>query len=461
VQDKAVSRSSWREGVTRKQWRSLIAANLGWLFDGFETYALILTVGSVLRALDPSAPQSSIAFLSGATIAVTLLGWGVGGILGGVFADYFGRRRTLLVAIVIYAVFTGLTAVSWDLTSFLVLRFITGFALGSEWGTGASLVAEIWPSHARAKAAGLMQCGLGLGFFIASACWFFVAPVGPEAWRIMFLIGVLPAFFALWLRRSVPESDQWTKAHKRRRSLRQRRGDQLSSEEVSYTRLTLRQIFADPKLRKRTILGSLMSLTTTLGWWGISTWVPGYVSSIAAQSGGNAASWASGAGMIYNVGAIAGYIAFGFLADRYGRKPATILYFAASLVLTPVLFLWTHDLRLIVIVLIINGFFTLGQYTWMPIWLPELYPTHLRATGAAFVFNAARFVAFLGPLLAGAIISAFGGYGMAATVVGLIYILGLVVAPFCPETRGTSLDDAPAAESGSVPASESVPEPPR
>jgi MFS family permease len=461
VQDKAVSRSSWREGVTRKQWRSLIAANLGWLFDGFETYALILTVGSVLRALDPSAPQSSIAFLSGATIAVTLLGWGVGGILGGVFADYFGRRRTLLVAIVLYAVFTGLTAVSWDLTSFLVLRFITGFALGSEWGTGASLVAEIWPSHARAKAAGLMQCGLGLGFFIASACWFFVAPVGPEAWRIMFLVGVLPAFFALWLRRSVPESDQWTKAHKRRRSLRQRRGDQLSSEEVSYTRLTLRQIFADPKLRKRTILGSLMSLTTTLGWWGISTWVPGYVSSIAAQSGGNAASWASGAGMIYNVGAIAGYIAFGFLADRYGRKPATILYFAASLVLTPVLFLWTHDLRLIVVVLIINGFFTLGQYTWMPVWLPELYPTHLRATGAAFVFNAARFVAFLGPLLAGAIISAFGGYGMAATVVGLIYILGLVVAPFCPETRGTSLDDAPAAESGSVPASESVPEPPR
>jgi MFS family permease len=461
VQDKAVSRSSWREGVTRKQWRSLIAANLGWLFDGFETYALILTVGAVLRTLDPSAPQSSIAFLSGATIAVTLLGWGVGGILGGVFADYFGRRRTLLVAIVIYAVFTGLTAVSWDLTSFLVLRFITGFALGSEWGTGASLVAEIWPSHARAKAAGLMQCGLGLGFFIASACWFFVAPVGPEAWRIMFLVGVLPAFFALWLRRSVPESDQWTKAHKRRRSLRQRRGDQLSSEEVSYTRLTLRQIFADPKLRKRTILGSLMSLTTTLGWWGISTWVPGYVSSIAAQSGGNAASWASGAGMIYNVGAIAGYIAFGFLADRYGRKPATILYFAASLVLTPVLFLWTHDLRLIVVVLIINGFFTLGQYTWMPVWLPELYPTHLRATGAAFVFNAARFVAFLGPLLAGAIISAFGGYGMAATVVGLIYILGLVVAPFCPETRGTSLDDAPAAESGSVPASESVPEPPR
>jgi MFS family permease len=441
VHDAAVVRPSWREGVTRKQWRSLIAANLGWLFDGFETYALILTVGSVLRSLDPSAPQSSIAFLSGATIAVTLLGWGVGGILGGVFADYFGRRRTLLVAIILYAVFTGLTAASWDLTSFLVLRFITGFALGSEWGTGASLVAEIWPSHARAKAAGLMQCGLGLGFFIASACWYFIAPVGPDAWRIMFLIGVLPAFFALWLRRSVPESERWTKADGRRRSLRKRRDEDLSRDEVSYTRLTLRQIFADPELRRRTILGSLMSLTTTLGWWGISTWVPLYVSSIAAESGGSASAWASGAGMIYNVGAIAGYISFGFIADRLGRRPATMIYFAASLILTPVLFLWTHDLRLIVVVLVVNGFFTLGQYTWMPVWLPEFYPTHLRATGAAFVFNAARFVAFLGPLLAGAIISALGGYGIAATTVGLIYILGLVVAPFCPETRGVSLDD--------------------
>jgi MFS family permease len=106
-----------------------------------------------------------------------------------------------------------------------------------------------------------------------------------------------------------------------------------------------------------------------------------------------------------------------------------------------VLFLWTHNLSLMVVVLVVNGFFTLGQYTWMPVWLPEFYPTHLRATGVALVFNAARFVAFLGPLLSGAIIAKLGGYGTAATVVGLIYILGLVVAPFCPETRGRALPD--------------------
>lgn len=428
-------------GLNRQQWRTLVAANLGWLFDGFETYALILTAATVLRRLAPGAPAGQVSFLTGVTIAITLLGWGFGGILGGVFADYFGRRRALLASMVLYALFTGLTAVSWSWSSFLVLRFITGFALGSEWGTGTSLVAEMWPNHLRAKAAGLMQCGLGLGFFIASACWLLIGPLGPDSWRYMFLIGVLPALFALWLRRSVPESDQWSRAREQRAELRSRAQDELSAQERSYTRLTLREILADPKLRRLTILGGLMSLATTLGWWGISTWVPAYVAQFAAHTGRSPVAWASWAGMIYNAGAIAGYIAFGFIADAIGRKPAVMLYFGLSLVLTPVLFLWTHSIGLIVFVLVINGFCTLGQYSWMPVWLPEFYPTHLRATGVAFVFNAARFIAFLGPLTAGAIISRLGGYGIAATTVGLIYVLGLVVAPFCPETKGRPLPE--------------------
>lgn len=431
----------WTAGIGRTQWRSLFAANLGWLFDGFETYALILTAGTVLHRLDPGAPAGSVSFITGATIALTLLGWGMGGILGGILADYFGRRRALLGSVLLYALFTGCTAVCWDWTSFLVLRFVTGFALGSEWGTGTSLVAEVWPDRARAKAAGLMQCGLGLGFFTASACWYVVAPLGPDAWRYLFLIGVLPALFALWLRRKLPESEQWNRARHKRADLRARAEDQLTADERSFTRFTLRQILTDPRTRRLTILGTLMSLVTTLAWWGISTWVPAYVASVAAKSGHSAVSWASWAGMIYNAGAIAGYIGFGFIADRIGRKPAVMLFFGASLLLTPVLFLWTHDLRVIVPVLVVNGFFTLGQYTWMPVWLPEFYPTHLRATGAAFAFNAARFVAFLGPLLSGAIISKLGGYGVAAATVGLVYVLGLVIAPLCPETRGKPLPE--------------------
>jgi MFS family permease len=428
----------WYRSLDRTKWRALIAANLGWLFDGFETYALILTAGVAIKQLHPEA-AADLPFYIGLTIAMTLLGWGFGGILGGVVADYIGRRKVLLISITLYSVFTGLSAFAWNWESFLVLRLLTGVTLGSEWGTGTSLVAEMWPAHARAKAAGLMQCGLGLGFFVASAAWHFVAPLGEDSWRYMFLLGVLPAFFALWLRRSVPESDKWTKVASRRSELAAR--SSLTEEERAYTKFTLRQILADPKLRRLTIVGSVMSTVTTLAWWGISTWVPAYVGSRAAAEGHSAESYASTAGMIYNAGAIAGYISLGFAADRFGRKPTVFTYFAASLVMTPVLFLWTSDLTLVLLLCAANGFFTLGQYTWMPVWLPEFYPTHLRATGAAFVFNAARFIAFLGPLLAGSIIAALGGYGTAATVVGLIYIVGMLAVPFGPETRGKQLPD--------------------
>ncbi|MQA09365.1 MAG: MFS transporter [Pseudonocardiaceae bacterium] len=441
MSDTEVKSQSWYRLLDRSQWRALVAANLGWLFDGFETYALILTAGVALHQLAPHT-DTQPAFYIGLIIALTLFGWGVGGILGGIIADYFGRRKVLLLAITLYSVFTGLSALAWSWESFLVLRLLTGIALGSEWGTGTSLVAELWPAHARAKAAGLMQCGLGLGFFIASACWHFIAPLGENSWRYMFLLGVLPALFALWLRRKVPESERWTSAKKRRSELRARAADELSEKDRFYTRFTLRQVMTDPKLRKLTILGSIMSTVTTLAWWGISTWVPAYVGSMAAEDGRSPESYASTAGMIYNAGAIAGYISLGFLADRFGRKGTVFLYFAASLVMTPVLFLWTHDLGLVLALCVVNGFFTLGQYSWMPVWLPEFYPTHLRATGAAFVFNAARFIAFLGPLTAGAIIAQLGGYGYAATVLGLVYVIGMLVVPFCPETKGRQLPEA-------------------
>jgi len=182
-----------------------------------------------------------------------------------------------------------------------------------------------------------------------------------------------------------------------------------------------------------------MSLTTTLAWWGISTWVPPYIGTVAANAGLSAQQWASYAGMTYNLGAIAGYASFGFLADRFGRKPITMLFFAIALVLTPVLFLWTQDLGLLLLVAAVNGYFSLGQYSWMPVWLPELFPTRIRATAMAFAFNAPRFIAFLGPLLAGALIVSFGGFGYAAMIVASIYVLGLAAAPFLPETRGKPL----------------------
>ena len=419
--------TAWYRSLNRAQWKALLAANLGWLFDGYETYALILTVGVALHQLLAPAQYPQIPAYAGTVLAITLFGWGVGGMIGGVLADYFGRKRMMLVAILAYSLMTGLSALSWDWLSFAVLRFLVGVAIGSEWATGTAMAAELWPDHARGKGAGLLQCGLGIGFFLASLVWLFVGPMGPGAWRIMFVIGVLPALLTLWIRRGIPESALWQQARDHRRA------------SLAPRRFTVHELFADPEARRRTLIALAMSLTTTLAWWGISSWVPPYIGSVAAKAGLAAPQWASFAGMAYNIGAIAGYIGLGFLADAVGRKPVTMLFFAMALVLTPVLFLWTENLSLLLVAAAANGFFSLGQYTWMTVWLPELYPTRMRATGVAFSFNAPRFIAFIGPLIAGTLIVTFGGYGRAATIVGFIYVLGFVAAPFLPETRGKPL----------------------
>jgi MFS family permease len=433
----------WYGTLTRIQWKTLAAANLGWMFDGYETFALILTVGVALRQLLDPAQFAQIPAYAGIVIAVTLLGWGIGGILGGILADYIGRRRTMIYAILAYSLVTGLSALAWDWMSFALLRFLVGVAIGSEWATGASITAEVWPDHARGKGAGLMQCGLGIGFFLASLVWLYVGAMGPGAWRYMYFIGVVPALMTLWIRRNIPESTIWQESNQRRRSAvaRRRDGASLDAADQALARFTLHDMIADRAVRPRLIAALLMSFATTLGWWGITSWVPPFVGSVAAKAGLSAQQWASYAGMTYNIGAICGYIGLGFVADALGRKPVVLTYFALSFVMTPVLFLWTSDLSLMLVATALLGLFSLGLYSWMPVWLPELFPTRMRGTAVAFCFNAPRFVACFGPLIAGSLIAQFGGFGHAATTVAFIYILGLAATPFLPETRGRPLPE--------------------
>jgi MFS family permease len=443
MSDTIITSQPWYRSLNRSQWNILLAANLGWLFDGFELYALFLTVGPAMRSLLEPAQYPQIPAYIGTVVAITLLGWGIGGIVGGLLADYIGRKRTMIFAILAYSITTGLTAISFDWVSFALLRFLVGIAIGSEWATGSSMMAELWPDHARGRGAGLMQCGIGIGFFLASFVWLYVSALGPNSWRYLYLIGILPALLTLWIRTSIPESAKWEEADARRRAAlaRQRSGTVLAPEEEALTRFTAADLFASPEIRRRTIIALLLSLTTTLAWWGISSWLPPYTASLAAKANQPAQQWAAYAGMAYNFGGILGYICLGFLADSIGRRPTTMIYFAMAFVMTPVLFLWTEDLNLLLLVAAVNAFFTLGQYSWLPIWLPELFPTRSRGTGIAFVFNAPRFIAFLGPLFAGTLIVQFGGYGKAAMIFACIYILGFVTAPFLPETKGKPLPE--------------------
>ena len=422
----------WYQGLDRKQWNTLIASNLGWMFDGYETYALILTVGVALHQLLQPAQFAQIPAYAGGVIGLTLLGWGIGGMIGGILADYIGRKRTMMISILAYSLTTGLSAFAWNWESFAVLRLVVGIAIGSEWATGTSIVAELWPDKARGKAAGLMQCGLGIGFFVASLVWLFVGGHGPNAWRYMYFIGILPALFTLWMRAGIPESQKWQHANEQRLAAR-RSGHRM--------RFTLVELFSLPEVRRRTVFAFLLSLTTTLTWWGISSWVPPYIASVAAKANLPGPQWASYAGMAYNIGAIAGYISLGFFADRWGRKPVALGFVALAWLTTPVVFLWTHDLNLLLVASLVNGFFSLGLYSWMPVWLPELFPTRIRATGVAFVFNSPRFIAWIGPLVAGWLVANMGGFSNAAMSMAMIYLLGLFSAPFLPETRGKPLPE--------------------
>ncbi|MGN8110151.1 MFS transporter [Paraburkholderia sp. 22098] len=214
----AAPETVWYRSINRQQWSGLIASNLGWFFDGYETYALVLTVGGALGQLLAPSEHAQIPFYAGLVIALTLLGWGIGGLIGGILTDYIGRKRMMMFAILAYSLTTGLSALSWNWASFAALRFVVGLAMGSEWATGTAMTAEIWPDRHRGKGAGLMQCGLGTGFFVASLIWLFMSSAGEHAWRYMYLIGVLPGLATLWMRAGIPESEQWQHVNKQRKA---------------------------------------------------------------------------------------------------------------------------------------------------------------------------------------------------------------------------------------------------
>jgi MFS family permease len=433
----------WYKTLSREQWRVLIASNLAWLFDGFEIYALFLTVGFALHQLLEVAQYKAIPEYAGYVLAATVFGWATGGVIGGVIADYIGRKRTMMLAILAYSLTTGLSAIAWNWWSFAILRFLVGVGIGSEWATGASIVSELWPDHARGKGGGLLQSGAGIGSIIASGVWLLIGGLGPNAWRLMYLVGVLPALLVLWIWRGLPESGRWEAANERRREAQQLRksGVALEGEHAALARFTVVDMFVNPNVRGRLIGAFLVMLSVTFAFWGVATFVPTYVATVAAKAHLSAPHYAAVAGLLGTIVGTVGFVALGFCADWIGRKATTMIWYAMCLVLTPVVYLWAQSMTTLLAAVAVFGFFTLGIWAWAPIWLPELFPTRMRGTAVAFCFNAPRFISCVGPIIGGTLIVALGGYGRAATIVGLFFILGVVVAPFLPETNGKPLPE--------------------
>ena len=437
----------WYAGLTRRHWRVLWGSYLGWIFDGYEAYALVVALPFAMKSLLTPEQAQTPAFYAGSAIGITLLGWGIGGLLGGVLADYIGRKRMMMYSVFFYALFTGLTAFANSFLTLGLLRFITGLAIGSEWSTGIALVAETWPDRARPKGCGFLQSGFGAGSLLAAIIWYLITvtdPLGSESWRIIFAVGALPAFLVLYLRRALDESERWMTAVREHRW--------AATEEDAHTGaappakghrpFTLAEIFREPESRRRVILATLLSLATTVGWWAVSSWLPGYTEQIAKAQGEAAGVWGPRMALIYNIGAILAYVVSGFVADAMGRRNFLFATFVGCLAFSILAYVWTGNLIVFMVIAFFNGVFTLGfAFSWMAIYLVELFTSAVRATAASFVFNGARLIAWVFPIIAGTIVASVGGLANATLIMSSIYVIGLIVPWFAPETAGKPMPE--------------------
>ena len=424
---------SLRDGVTPYQWRVLLIAWLGWLFDAMDATIYALVLHPALHELlppqaDPTAMADAIGWYGGIIFSVFLIGWALGGVAFGILADRFGRSRVLVCTILLYALFTGLAALSSTWWQLAIYRFLTALGIGGEWAAGAALVAEVWPESKRARAAGLLQSAWAGGFLVAAGANLLLKQ---HSWRALFMVGVLPALLAVVVRLGVKEPDRWIKTQ-----------GAAAQPGVSPTQ-GLAALFG-PKYLRATLVGSGLAFVAVFGLWGATYWTPTLIRSLPGLSHSSPEALTSAvsyATIALNAGSLVGYLAFGPLAERFGRRPVFGLMCLGSLCVLPLAFLAPRSYSQVLILLPILGFFNNGIFSGFPIYLPELFPTSIRATGAGFCFNVGRILAAAGPFLTGFLVSALGGFGRAASAIALIYLVGLLILPFAPETRGQHLPD--------------------
>ncbi|HEU5407658.1 MAG TPA: MFS transporter [Nitrospira sp.] len=404
----------------------LFVAWLGWVFDAMDAtiYAIVLhpALHDLLHTTSEPPTAEQIGWYGGIIFSIFLIGWAIGGITFGVLADRFGRTKVLIATIIIYAVFTGAAALAETWWHLAIARFLTALGIGGEWAAGAAIVAETWPEEKRAKAAGILQSAWAVGFFLAAIMNLTLRDA--YGWRGLFIIGILPAFVALLVRWWVKEPERWTHAHEQRA-------------------IPLTAIF-DGDLRRATLVGTTLAFVAVFGLWGSTYWAPTLIRELPDLKGQEPATltkYVSYAIMALNAGAIFGYLGFGPLADRFGRRPIFAFMCLGSLIMLPVTYLTSSSYVDVMMLLPILGFFNNGIFSGFPIYLPELYPTQLRATGAGFCFNAGRVLASAAPLLTGWLVTTLGSFSRAASTVALIYLLGLIVLLFAPETKGRRLPD--------------------
>lgn len=470
---------SWHRELTRYHWFVLIVAALGWLFDCLDQQLFVLARQPALAdLLNIPKDDPDVIRYGGYATAIFIIGWASGGLVFGWMGDRIGRAKTMMLTILIYSIFTGLSALSTAWWDFAIYRFITGMGVGGEFAAGVSLVAEVMPSRARPYALGLLQALSAIGNMTAAAVFYVVFNAAPEegvsgmaAWRILFVIGILPALLALVIRRRLKEPESWQQAREQARKTSVVAGvsgeetETPATDEFHRQMGDLREMFGDQRWRSRTIVGVLLAASGVMALWGINFWTPELVRSFVPKE--NQTFYVSLTSLLQNFGAFFGMYGFGLMAGRMGRRPAFAIAYVLGLIATIMVFGFMNQPQQIWWMIPILGFSTLMVFGGYAIYFPELYPTRLRSSGVGFCYNVARYLAALAPFVLGSLTSLFaapegssraaeklshltllsslGGvdtpFRYAAITLASVFLIGLFTLPFAPETRGQPLPE--------------------
>ena len=399
---------------------TLSAAVLGWLFDGLEMGLFPVIARPALQELLGLKGDQLVGIWMGRITAVFLFGASAGGVVFGWLGDRVGRVRAMSLSILTYSVFTGLCYFAHTPWHLALFRFLAALGMGGEWSLGVALVMETWPSHARPWLASVIGAAANVGFLLIAVITL-ILPVGPHSWRWVMLVGTAPALLTFFVRIFVPESERWRHA--------------VEKIEVH----PFREIFRPPLVRP-VLIAIVLTSVILMGTWASVQWIPLWIGRLTNGTAPHAMAMSQTIGAL---GAIAGCICGPLIAHAWGRRRSYFALCALSLCSCEALFLLVHHYGAILLVMaFIVGFFTATFYGWLPLYLPELFPTRVRATAQGLSYNFGRIFAGIGALGAGNLVSHYGGdYAQMAARISLVYGVGMIAICLAPESKGLVLPD--------------------
>lgn len=439
----------WWHGLNRYHWFVFIVASLGWLFDCLDQQLFTLSRMPAMKALLPEGRDPIL--WGGYATSIFLVGWATGGLIFGALGDRIGRAKTMMLTILIYSLCTGLSALSTSFWDFAFYRFITGLGVGGEFAVGVALLAEVMPARSRSGALGALQALSAMGNISAALIGMGMANLEKSgaislgnSWRWMFVIGAIPALLALVIRARMKEPEQWQKMKD-------------SGALDRHSKFTYGELFRDPRWRRNAIVGMLLVCSGVIGLWGIGFFTPELIRTVLSktyaaqgmtkeQIGPLVDKWASWGLLTLQIGAFFGMLSASWVAARLGRRKAFAIAFSTALIATACAFQFYTNASQTFWLIPIMGFFQLAVFAVYAIYLPELFPTHLRSTGTSFCYNVGRFLAAAGvPLIGMLKTEVFAHHPEpmrpAALVMCCVFLLGLIVLPFAPETKDKPLPE--------------------